>query len=301
MNNIPKTQFEPKQLKRLAAQRQLYSDAKLIQAFQIIFVVLPPVLTGLAAFDLIEAVWASLSGIIFTFLLLFFDSWKRSLKEKAAKIQELFDCKVLDLEWRDLMVGSQLEIEIIEEYASKYKRKINHYNELENWYPIDVGKLPLYLGRIICQRVNCWWDSRLRQRYAKWIVGVFLAVLIVVVTCFGLSKDWTLEKFILLVVNPLTPAFILGVRQYKENINSARCLDKLKEHTEKIWNKALIGANPNEITHASRELQDEIYHHRRTNSLIFDWLYNLLKNKDEELMNKTADELVNEALESCRT
>ena len=300
MNRIPETQLEPTQLKRLAAQRQLYSDAKLIQVFQIIFVVLPPILTGLVAFDLIEAVWAALSGIIFTCLLLFLESWKRSLKEKAAKIQELFDCKVLDLEWRNLLVGSELEIEIIEEYASKYKRKINRYNELENWYPIDVGKLPLHLGRIICQRANCWWDSRLRRRYATWVVCSVLFILTAIVFCLGIIGGLTFEEFVLAVVNPLMPAIVLGRKQYKEHTESAMRLDKLKKYAEELWSKALNGWTPEVLAYNSRYLQDEIYNHRRTSPLIFNWLYNLLKNKDEELMNKTAEILVNEALASLR-
>ncbi len=300
MNKIPETQLEPIQLKRLAAQRQLYSDAKLIQAIQIIFVFVPPILTVLVVYHLLAAVWAAVSGIIIACLYLLFDSQQKSLKQKASKIQESFDCDVLELNWREIMVGSRFEIETVEKYASKHKRKDPEYSKLKNWYSENVGKLPLHLGRIVCQRENCRWDAQLRRRYAKFVIGVSLTLIIVVAICFGLSPDWTLEKFILLVVNPLTPAFIFGVRQYKENINSAIRLDKLKEHTEKIWDKALTDANSKELAQISRYLQDEIYHHRRTSPLIFDWLYKLLKNKDEELMNKTAEILVNEALESLR-
>ena len=306
MNKIPETQLEPIQLKRLAAQRQLYSDAKRIQAIQIIFVFVPPILTVLVAYHFLAAVWAAISGIIIACLFLLFDSQQQSLKQKAAKIQELFDCDVLGLNWREIMVGSRFEIETVEEHASKHKRKDPDYIKLKNWYSKNVGELPLHLGRIVCQRSNCWWDAQLRRRYAKCVIVVSFALLILVTICFGFTQDWTvenyilLERFVLLVVNPLTPTVIFGVRQYKENINSAMRLDKLKEHTEKIWDKVLVNANPEELTQISRHLQDEIYHHRRTNSLIFNRVYNLFRNKDEEQMNKTVDELVNEALESLR-
>lgn len=306
MNKIPETQLEPTQLKRLAAQRQLYSDAKCLQAIQIIFVFVPPILTVLVACGFLQAVWAAISGIIIACLFLLFDSRQQSLKQKAAKIQELFDCDVLELRWREIMAGSRFEIETVEKYASKHNHKDPGYIKLKNWYSKDVGKLPLHLGRIVCQRSNCWWDAQLRRRYAKCVIVVSFILLILVTICFGFTQDWTVEKFILLerfillVVNPLTPAFIFGVRQYKENINSAMRLDKLKEHTKKIWDTALVDGNRQESTQISRHLQDEIYHHRRTNSLIFNWVYNLFKNKDEEQMNKTGDELVNEALESLR-
>jgi hypothetical protein len=301
MNKIPETQLEPIQLKRLAAQRQLYSDAKFILAVQINLSVLgPPVLAFLVAYRFLPAVWAAIFGITLTCLFLLFDSHQKSLKEKAAKIQELFDCKVLELKWRELMVDSRLETEIVEQYALKYKSKGHDYNELQNWYPIDVGQLPLHLGRIICQRANCWWDAQLRRRYAKWVVGSVLIILTAVVTCLGVIGGLTFEKVILAVVNPLMPAFVLGRRQYKVHTESAMRLDKLKRYAEGLWDKAVKGATPEELTCNSRDLQDEIYHHRRTNSPVFDWLYNLLKNKDEELMNKTANELVNEALESLQ-
>lgn len=91
---------------------------------------------------------------------------------------------------------------------------------------------------------------------------------------------------------------MLGKKQFTAHKESATQLDKLKKHAEGLWDKALGGTSPEELTSKSRELQDEIYQNRSTNPLIFDWLYNLLRNKDEELMNKTVDELVKEALES---
>ena len=45
MNKIPETQLDPTQLKRLAAQRQIYSSAKVIQAVQMGLSTLgPPIL-----------------------------------------------------------------------------------------------------------------------------------------------------------------------------------------------------------------------------------------------------------------
>ena len=302
MNKIPETQLEPTQLKRLAAQRQLYSDAKVFQAVQIGLSALgPPILAVLVAFFSLRPAYAASFGIIVTFLnILWFTPRQQSLKEKAAKIQELFDCDVLELPRRELMTGSPLEmIEAIEKSSSKYKRKANDDSKLENWYPKDVGELPLHLGRVVCQRSNCWWDAQLRRRYAKWVIGGVLVVLIVVVF-LGFIGGLSLEKIILAMVNPLMPAFALGIRQYKEHTESATRLDKLKEYAEELWEKAVGDANPDELTRDSRELQDAIYNHRRTSPLIFDWLYRHLRKDDEELMNKAADAMVKDALESLR-
>ena len=312
MNKIPATQLEPTQLKRLAAQRQLYSDAKVIQAVQIVLNVLgPPILAVLVAFFSLRPVYAACCGIIVVLLNIFYFTLRQqSLKKKAANIQELFDCDVLGLPWRELTAGSPLEIETVEKYFSKYKRKYKRkadddskqekwYSKLENWYPKDVGKLPLHLGRVICQRSNCWWDAELRRRYASWVL-VVLSVLTVLTLCLGLIGDFTVEKLILALVIPLVPAFVLGIQQYRDHKKAAERLDKLKAHAEDLWKKALIDTKPDAITDASRDLQNEIYNHRRTCPLIFDWLYKYLRKEHEELMNKATDVMVKEALESLQ-
>ena len=313
MNKIPEAQLEWTQLKRLAAQRQLYSDAKVIHAVQIgLSILVPPILVVLVTFFSLPPVYATSCGVIVALLnTLWVSSYQQSLKQKAAKVQELFDCEVLELPWRGLMTGPPLEMETVEKYSLKYKRKYikrktdddsepeKWYSKLENWYSTDVDKLPLHLGRIICQRSNCWWDAKLRQRYANRVLIVLL-VLIVITVFLGLIGNFTLVKFILAMVGPLTPAFALGSREYRDHKKCAAQLDKLKEYVESLWNKALNGANPDELTRDSRALQDEIYNLRRTSPLIFDWVYRFLRKEDEELMNKAAEEMVKEALKSLQ-
>ena len=299
MNKIPETQLDPTQLKRLAAQRQLYSDAKVIQAVQIgLCALVPPILAVLVVFFSLPPVYAACCAVIVAFLdVLGFNPRQRSLKQKAARIQESFDCDVLELPPQERIASSPLEIETVEKYSSKYKRKAHDDSDLEDWYSKKVGKLPLHLGRFICQRSNCQWDAELRRRYANRVLVVLL-VLTALTLCLGLIGNLTLAKFILAMLVPLMPAFVRGIWQYKEHKEYAAQLDKLKEHVESLWNKALSGADPDELTRDSRKLQDEIYNHRRTSPLIFDWLYRHLKKEDEELMNKAANELVTEALKS---
>lgn len=205
MNKIPETQLESTQLKRLAAQRQLYSDAKVIQAVQVgLSILSPPILAFLVFYFSLPRALAALSGIIITGLLSFFDYRQQSLKGKAAKIQELFDCKVLEMEWREFMIGSRLEIETVEKYASKHRRRDPSYFKLKNWYSENVGELPLHLGRIVCQRSNCWWDAQLRRRYTKWVISSVI-VLTVIVAYIGFIDGFSSEKLILTVINPLMP------------------------------------------------------------------------------------------------
>ena len=298
MNKIPETQLEPTQLKRLAAQRQLYTDAKTVQKIQGVLNILGPLILAVCVNHLaMPHVYAIYYGIIVTFLnILWLTRWQKSLQKKAAGIQELFDCDVLELDWREIVAGPQLGIEIVEKYALKHKRKDPNYLCLKDWYAKDVSELPLHLARVACQRANCAWDTELRGRYAKLIIGILVAL--GVSTIFvGIKGGFSVEKFILVVVAPLTPAFVLGILQYKGYTESATRVDELRKSAVGLWEKALEGTAPEELTYASRNLQDAIYNNRQKSPLILDRFYKFFSKKDEKLMNKTVSGLVKEARE----
>jgi hypothetical protein len=298
MNTIPQEQLIQKQIERLAAQRQIYSDAKRIQAVLIILSVpCVIVLTSLAAVFPKLRVYVAFWGIFITILdIVIFTPWQKSLQEKAAKIQQLFDCDVLQIDWSKLNSGSRPEPEAVVEASSRHKHIDPNYSKLQNWYPVSVGQLPIHLARLICQRSNCWWDAQLRRRYA--VLGLFTIVgLTVIVFLVGLIGGLTLEKFFLVVLAPLIPAVVLGIRQYIEHTEAAIRLDRLKERSVELWNQAIKGRlTPQEVTEESYKLQNEIYDNRRRNPLIFNWIYSRLRRQQEEQMNRGAEDLVEEAL-----
>lgn len=303
MNKIPETQLEETQLKRLAAQRQLASRAKWILGIQVGIsgvspLILPPVVANFPWF----AVCAACIGAIVTILdILWLTPWRNSLKEKSAKIQELFDCAVLVLEWREIAVGSRLEtIETVEKYAPKDRSENSDNEEFGHWYRIEIGKVPIHFGRLICQRTNCRWSSELRHCYAVWIraflSGLAIAIIVVILV---IQQDLGVKEFLLGVVIPLMPAFVLGMQQQRAHTNSVELLDNLVAHAEDLWKDALERAKTvASITGASRELQDAIYNDRRTGPLIPTWLYKLNKKKMDEQTEAIANEMVEEALKS---
>ena len=298
MNTIPQEQMTQKQLERLAAQRQLYSDAKIIQAVLItLSVPFVIVWTLLAAVFPNLQVYVAFWGIAIVLLeLVILNPWQKSLQEKAAKIQQLFDCDVLQMDWSNLNCGNRPEPEVIVEASSMFKRTDPDYSTLKNWYPASIGQLPMHLARIICQRSNCWWDAQLRRRYAVW--GVVTVVgLVVIVVLVGLIGGLTLEKFFLVVLAPLTPAIVLAIRQYIEQTEAASKLDRLRERSEELWSQAIRGrATPQELTEESYKFQKEIYDCRCKNPLIFNWIYRLVRREQEEQMNRGAEALIEEAI-----
>ena len=300
MNNIPQEQNTQRKLELLAAQRQLYADAKNLQLVSVIIGV-PVVIAWSISVAVLPtlAVYAGLWGIIATFLeLLVFSRLQKSTQEKAANIQQIFDCEVLQFNWVNLNCGIRVEPESIIDSSNRFNRRNRNYSTLQNWYPISVGQLPIYQARIICQRANIWWDAKLRRRYSKWII-VILITLTIVVFLIGLVGGLTLEKFLLAVLAPLVPAFVLGLRQYTEHNEAADRLDRLRENSEiLLQNIVSKKLTQQDLELESYSLQTQIYDNRRRSPLIFDWLYSRLKRTHEEQMNKGAEALVQDLTRS---
>jgi hypothetical protein len=245
------------------------------------------------------AVYAALWGIVATLLeLLIFSRLQKNAQEKAAKIQQIFDCEVLQFNWASLNCGVRVEPETIIDASKRYKRKKRNLTELQNWYPVSVDQLPIYQARVICQRSNIWWDAQLRRRYSKWIVFILFA-LTVIVFLIGLIGGLTLEKFLLAVLAPLTPAFVFGLRQYTEHNEAAVRLDRLRENAEALVQEIINRRyTSQDFEKESYSLQTQIYDNRRRSPLIQDWLYSQLRNEDEEKMNKGAESLVQELIQN---
>lgn len=289
-------QNSDKQLHRLAAQRQLYATAKHVFAWQVViggpvaivgavFVFLRP------EFKVHVASWGVLVALCDLFWL---TPWQKSLRREAARIQEAFDCDVLELRWNDLKAGKHPDPELVKAQSMRYEKWANTMPTIKDWYSARVDELPLHLGRIVCQRANCRWDSTQRRHYASWLVGI--ASLIFVIVCgLALSGGASLEALLLKGILPLAPALLIALRQSSEQREAADRLDKLKDHCGTIWKAALSGKSNSALTDMSRNLQDEILENRRKAPPVLDFIFRRLRNEYEAGMNHAADHYVSEA------
>ena len=285
-----------KQMHRLAAQRQLYATAKRIFGWQV-FLGGPIAIAGAvlvlfhAEFRVYVASWGLLIALCDLFWL---TRWQKSLRGAAAKIQEVFDCDVLELKWNELKADKHPDPELVKAQSTKYEKWGGEMPTLKNWYSPRVDELPLHIGRIICQRANCWWDSTQRRHYAAWLVGI-VALIFVVVCSLALSGDASLEALLLKGILPLAPALLIALRQFSEQREAADRLDKLKDHCGTIWKAALSGKSKSALTDMSRNLQDEILENRRKVPPVLDFIFKRLRNEYESSMNHAADHYVSEA------
>jgi len=301
MNSITSRQNEQKQLERLAAQREIYSFAKRLHLLQIALTVIIPIILFV-----ISSIWnniltySALFGIvIFIIDGILLRSIIKEQKLKAAKIQELFDCDVLELDSSSLKIVNDITVEeILLNYNAHNKIKTN-IEKIRDWYPTNIKSLPISIARIICQRANCWWDSKLRIRYSNFLKYFGLIIFLFLFIYSFIAKVSLIE--FTLYLSSLIPFFQFCNKEFIEHREAAQRLNELVKYSQDIWDYAL--KNPEDyhkIKRNSRRLQDEIYEHRSKSPLILDCFYNLFRDQNEVLMNRASEILIEDAKEALK-
>lgn len=303
MKNQHRIDIEQNKLGRLEllrAQRLFYCRAKLYQSLFALFALLLPVLSLLVGVS-VPAVRPFLGlGSILVFLL-DVGVISRKVREdckRGAKVQEQFDTEVLQMDWNRLIAGSRVDAEDVRDIAPRPLQDAEK-RVLENWYEPVFSQLPLPLGRLLCQRTNVTYDMRVRKAYSAILLGAAV-LLIVVLTCLGLHEGLTVNELILTVYLPALPFVAFVLHEHRKQEDTIESLTELKAEVEKVWDDALAGASYAELTTAARTLQDAIYRHRASNPLVFDWLYNWLRKRNEDLTRHAADRLVIEAKQTLK-
>jgi len=298
MNNIAQNQNSGQALRELLAQRTLYSKAKRITLAQFGLAVAAPGALILAEFyhpDL--KAWTALTAIVITFVNeAVLEPIKGSVREQAAKIQEAFDSRVLEMPWSDLRAGPPVEREEIVELAD-----INSNTDaLRDWYSPDVAAASLPIGRLMCQRTNCFWDSTLRRRYRALIAGILIVVSIGLIA-FALWRDLAMVDFVLSIAVPVLPFLLWSFKEMREHSEAADRLDRLRSFVTNCWRQILAGTiAESDLVQASTQLQDAIFDHRRRSPLVFDWLYRWLKKSLQENADSSAREMLQELRDKGR-
>ena len=243
----------------------------------------------------IAALWAAVA-LVFEFVC--FTPLQKSWRLRAAKIQEVFDCDVLDLPWNAIKAGHRPAPEEVHENAEKYIRHDDGSFPLENWYPPAVGELPLGLARIVCQRSNCRWDANQRFRYAHWIGGSAIAIFAAILLS-GYALGATLPSSFLTIA-PALPLVVVGIRHLTEQREAASRLATLQQDLDDLWSQALLGQSEDSLAQSARQVQDEIFQNRKASTPVFDFVYALLQRHSEVQMVRSAQDLIQDARQANR-
>ncbi|MGA4330935.1 S-4TM family putative pore-forming effector [Ralstonia nicotianae] len=293
-NNIPTDQARPDLVRLIWARDHTYRRAKLALGFFVLASIALPVAS--AFFSASHPHWKpvlAFFGLCLLFLdVAFLDRLQKERLKRGAKLQEEFDTKVFQLPWNNFVAGDKVAPEDVNEATAKplsNKRR----EEIETWYEICVARVPLHVGRLICQRTNINYDSRLRRRYGNYLLWVTILVGVVLLTT-ALVIDPKFGDVIMAFGVPFTPVMTWALREHRRQVDTANALLNLQSEFKKLWARALSGATPQELTTGSRELQDAIYQHRGSAPLVFDWVYRRLRSRNEQEAHHAAEELVKE-------
>lgn len=284
----------------LRARDRNYRAAKLTQGVLIALSVMLPVIGILLGSDHPETrPFVALSSIILLVLeTALLDPVQKERLKRGAKLQEQFDTAVFDLPRNGFVVGSLVEPEDIRRLSAKPLSECRE-KHFETWYESSVNRLPLHVARLVCQRTNISYDGRLRERYGNGLL--FLTILFGVALLFvGLALGLTFSDLVVVLFVPFVPVLNWALRERLQHANAAASLASLRAEWDKIWVRALGGADASGVTSDSRDLQDAIYRHRERSPLVFDWVYYRLRAKNEDEARHAANELVEAATKALR-
>jgi hypothetical protein len=288
MSSLNEIQNLPDSIDKLVAQNQLYSDAKKqLGLFLIMSVVVILVLNLLIKPMMIED-WLGLGKIyditnsiaiyalaLSIYEILFLKGYVQSRKEKAAKIQEDFDCTVYNLNWNSLLCGERICASEIDKYSRTYESKGKSRDRFVDWYTPEINQVSGNKKILLCQKENLGWDVAQRKSYMKFMVAVMLLTLMLSLVS-ALLTEVSVNILILSVIIPTWPIFSFTIQNIIDNKAAISDKTNLKSATE------VVERNQQPSIKYTRQIQDLIYLNRRNNNLIFDWYYNFYRESNQK-------------------
>ena len=282
-------------IKLLASQRSIYSSAKTYFYIQcIIAIPIPIIISLLGKYYKVEtedltwifSLYLILSGIAYLFL----EKHIKSLKSSAAVIQELFDCKVLEIKWNSVLIHKKPSKEIIDSTSEKFLKK-NDKSKLLVWYSKNIEPLTTNVATLICQSTNCTYDSSFRKTVNRRILIIAILTFLIILV-ISMLNNLTLKSFLSNVLIPSFPIFILAWKQYITNDENIEDLIVTSSKIDKILSNSNFSSaiDYNEI----RQIQDRIYNSRKNRNLLPDWIFYKFRNKLEKSMDYIVAEKIDD-------
>ena len=221
---------------------------------------------------------------------LLLDRWRRKHLKMTAKLQEEFDCEVLQMKWNDFTAADRVPREVLHTYA---KARISDESTLLHWYPTRAVALPMDVARLACQRANLWYDTQVRSSHIRWVVGLGL-IFTLLLLWFGIGFEYSLQDFILVLLIPFSPVFLWVIREWQRQADACANIERLLGVMDKSIGSLISSSNPGLAVLRSREIQDAIFAHRCTAPLVSDLVYKLHRKRLEAEMDAGADGFVAE-------
>ncbi len=286
MKNILEEQNLEKNLRLLIVQRVLYSRTKNFKSLELLILVIS---IGISVLPIIPIEYLRncpdyYFGLISTFFLvtsLGIGQVSKSIQEKAAEVQQQFDCSLFNLDYQPVVDNE----EILKISGEAITKDVGIKEQVRNWYTDAISKFNFPYSALACQQQNIGWNISLDKRYLKFLLYLLFLLIIFIL-------------FISLIWNEIKPLFYSGFGNcynflvfsaaiIKIPVSSALSIrNQIKEKEEFIKEKheifSDINANSIEcIPYILKEIQSNIFRFRKNHKPIPDFFYKFYKYREE--------------------
>ena len=275
-NGIASRQNEDNSIAMLAAQRQLYRDAKKCNTVLVALSVwIPFALSVILLFIPENTEWRyasyilSIVSMVFSFAI---DKYIEQKKQLAAFIQQKFDVYVYEMPWDKRIFGRDKNVD--HEIATHSKKILNNQQEqkqLKDWYTPGVDKKNAIDGILACQRENLEWDVGLRKRF-KFVSITLIIILFAAIFAMGLWKNERIIELLWRVafITPMLKWLLDTIKKLNKDISTLQELDND------------INNNETKTMEDLQDIQKVIFQHRKGCYAIPECIYNMFKDNDED-------------------
>jgi hypothetical protein len=291
---IPQKQNDEHALNLLAARQEEWRSAKKLLLVQVSLAVLCPAIAAVASamYPPIKPYTSIIAVGISLFDVGLIDRLYRARLKHIAKIAEEFDSYVLELPWNQFLVGSKVDQSAIEQAAQSFDRRVGSRAKLHNWYPPILTDVPTHVARLMSQRINLWYDSKVRWIYALLVLmtGISAAAGLSAMAYF---QSMALPDFVLSFLVPISPLLLWSAREFARQRETVARQKTLKTEVERHWEGVIDGRIPEvEAIQSARDLQDAIYVRRSSTPLVMPGIYYVVRPILERLMTSGAEKAV---------
>lgn len=188
----------------------------------------------------------------------------------AASIQDDLDSEIFSLPLNEFKINK---------YGYKSEEKIIDISKFKNWYDYNISLVPLEIGRIIAQEINCSWDYDLRNSFLKSLI-IILGFPFIIISILFFSVDFSIESLLTCLFS-LLYFLNFSLRYFLKNYDTQRKIADLNKKIDILWDKIISNTFDGDLTLISRQIQDELYDSRKTDALVLDCYYQFKKRNQQ--------------------
>lgn len=193
-NKIVETENLPENIDILKAQAAVYKKTEQLSNIDFIIsagstALLIVLRIAFSQFNIWGTVTAILAAVvtICSFGLSFVIS---NQKDLAARMQMLFDCNVLDINWNDAVLGTKPKQEEVDHYKVIQTRKDE--STFLTWYNERVSKKPMDVARALAYQENISYDVNLRKAFIALISILCIILLFAAIYLIAIGNNYWL-------------------------------------------------------------------------------------------------------------